>query len=1554
MKYIKVLLIVLLICMGFHSDLLAWDELRDMETITIYGRKINQLVNTPVDSINVYAFSAHNVSWHKITWQIDERDSDGGYYGTKNYIFDENEEILIMAKDAGDRAEQYFWIENEDSKNNIRYEIEISDPLDSSEKKYFYIYKSSTFERDSSLPQYIVYFPHSKGDDKIEGLTYSIEHIDGIPRHLKIPVAAGGMDKDILDRQKARVNGHNSIIGDIKITEDDLDDPKVSYLLGPIRLTRKVKFTYKVKYLGVTIYSTDMSFSKQYYPHFVHHVKAAKKLDKDWGISLIRQSFDFNLNAIGMEFYNHKNHLQIDGVKDDIDRHVHLAPDYNWYLVTGEPGSIVNIFQVEDLGSTQELYYWDNEGGGTYDGTKETGYDKKSYSDVGVLMKGSDVEGYLGLPMHLYFMAANQDSTIGPELLKNFLSPLSFQPQTQDYVLPVVATTLPDTSEKQGVAVAIPVMVEDVSNYKILSADIKISYDNLIVNAIDASTAGTITASWGEPSTNVGSNYIDVHLEGATQLEGAGKLLYLEFKVIGVEGTQSLLHFEQMVFNDGGVLADTYDGSITALAPPELRITLPDTSQEKGLPITIPVRVSDAAGLDVTLVQIGLTYNTSVLDVTGASTANTIASSWGEPSLTKNTNGLELSMSGTSGLMDAGVLVYLNFNVTGESGQTTSLSFENVVLNEGIPVAIPRNGFFTTLAPPEVVVSLPDTSQEKGLPISIPVRVSEATGLDITSLQLNLTYNTSVLDATGASTANTITGSWEEPSLTKNTNGLQLSMAGTSALVGAGEVVYLNFDVIGEPGQTTTLSFENVIFNEGRPVAVLQNGLFSTLAPPEIMVSISDTAAEQRFAIDVPIHVQDVSGLNINFVSLGLTYNSSVLNAVGASVEGTIAAEWDEPISSGEPGVLNIEFSGSNPLSGSGNLVFISFDVIGNANDTTSINFSNIKFNNGNPAGIHDGGLFTVLPARIDVTLPDTAGVSGTSISIPVIIEDVTGLDVLSIISMISYEPQVLDAVAVRTEGTIAEEWGEPTFRDFPNRAHIKMSGSEPLQGAGILFFIDFDIIGPDSSSSPLRFMNFLFNSGLPIAEKQNGLFTVNGIIYKVVVNIPDTSAYEQRSLKLPILVDDLTGMDVNSVDIKLLLNPKVAEATAVTSEGTLTALWENFSFKAKENSVSISMSGTTPLRGEGTLFFVDFDINGKAGTSTEIHFEKTLFNDGHPITLPDDGLLTVLELPRVTVSLPDTSGMSNSSISLPINVDDLSGLEVMSFNTEILIDPQVLDVVGVTATGTLTSQWDEPEIQSFADKFIITMQGETPLEGSGPLLYVDFDVIGSDSSTSPLKFENFIFNDGVPDAVLNDGLFTINGVVPVELISFEGEVQHNKVKLSWTTLSESNNYGFEVQRSSSDINNIQQWEKIEFVPGNGTTTIPHIYVFYDKEISRQTYYYRLKQIDYDGKFSYSSILTITINKPLSFRLEQNFPNPFNANTLIRYQVPEHGYVELRVYNLLGNEVNVLVNEKQAAGFYTVEWNGQNFQGKTLSSGVYIYQLKAKQTIITKKMILLE
>jgi len=195
------------------------------------------------------------------------------------------------------------------------------------------------------------------------------------------------------------------------------------------------------------------------------------------------------------------------------------------------------------------------------------------------------------------------------------------------------------------------------------------------------------------------------------------------------------------------------------------------------------------------------------------------------------------------------------------------------------------------------------------------------------------------------------------------------------------------------------------------------------------------------------------------------------------------------------------------------------------------------------------------------------------------------------------------------------------------------------------------------------------------------------------------------------------------------------------------------------------------------------------------------------------------------------------------------------------------------------------------------------------------------------------------------DNIEFIHTPVPVELASFTAVAVKNGVKLEWTTATETNNKGFEIQRSLDS----KVYSTIGFVNGKGSTTARQQYNYVDAQTTSGKYFYRLRQVDFDGTSKYSQVIAAGEMAPTAFELSQNFPNPFNPVTSIKYAIANAQQVTLKVFNILGTEVAVLVNEKKEAGTYNV-----NFSSVNLASGTYIYRLQAGNYSKTMKMLLVK
>jgi hypothetical protein len=376
----------------------------------------------------------------------------------------------------------------------------------------------------------------------------------------------------------------------------------------------------------------------------------------------------------------------------------------------------------------------------------------------------------------------------------------------------------------------------------------------------------------------------------------------------------------------------------------------------------------------------------------------------------------------------------------------------------------------------------------------------------------------------------------------------------------------------------------------------------------------------------------------------------------------------------------------------------------------------------------------------------------------------------------------------------------------------------------------------------------------------------------------------------------------------------------------------------------------------------LDVDINGKVhiagrgGTGLFSGPLRYFNNTSGSFQEISTGVSDNVNYPRIRVDINENVHIAYRTSSRIYYINNVSG----SFSVPVVITP-----VGQLPAGIQSLEIDEQ------NRLYTSYQSSQSASGKGfYLLFADNGVFNDTILIADLPPEYVTRNssqvvtkgngdiamfyaegDVRNDTVICD-IFMKRGniyeIVPVELTSFSADISGNNVLLNWTTATEINNQGFEIQRSEISSQK-SDWEGIGFVPGFGTTTEPKSYSFCDENLSKGMYSYRLKQIDFNGSFEYSKVVEVIIKTPTEFSLLQNYPNPFNPTTTISWQSPVNSWQTLKIFDVLGNEVAILVNEEKSAGEYELEFNASD-----LSSGLYFYRLEAGNFIETKKMVLLK
>jgi hypothetical protein len=213
--------------------------------------------------------------------------------------------------------------------------------------------------------------------------------------------------------------------------------------------------------------------------------------------------------------------------------------------------------------------------------------------------------------------------------------------------------------------------------------------------------------------------------------------------------------------------------------------------------------------------------------------------------------------------------------------------------------------------------------------------------------------------------------------------------------------------------------------------------------------------------------------------------------------------------------------------------------------------------------------------------------------------------------------------------------------------------------------------------------------------------------------------------------------------------------------------------------------------------------------------------------------------------------------------------------------------------------------------------------------------------------------------------------MLPLTLSSIQAEVTEDQVRVQWTTQAEWENQGFRLYRALNTGVDSLSYRPIhpDLIPGAGTTSVPHTYAFVDTGIIHEaSYAYTLTAITTEGREIPYHTLFVTppssvlvsepsaspSSLPTTYTLRQNWPNPFNTSTTIGYALPERVEVTLVVYDILGREIRRWAYGDREAGYYSEQWDGIDGEGNVVSSGIYLYRLRAGAFMETKRMILMK
>lgn len=490
----------------------------------------------------------------------------------------------------------------------------------------------------------------------------------------------------------------------------------------------------------------------------------------------------------------------------------------------------------------------------------------------------------------------------------------------------------------------------------------------------------------------------------------------------------------------------------------------------------------------------------------------------------------------------------------------------------------------------------------------------------------------------------------------------------------------------------------------------------------------------------------------------------------------------------------------------------------------------------------------SLLADPIIVSLPDTISLPATTMKIPIKVSDVTDNEIYSFGAAIVFNSHILDFITLSTENTLASNWTEVAINDSSGRIKLSLAGISALAGHGTLLYLTFDVIGNLGDMTVLDFTFFEFNDGTPETLIKDGRLTVTD--KPVIVFIPDTVVTSGSIIHIPIMMSNITGLDIFSVGMIFSYNSSVFRIVDVKTENTLSETWGEVLFNNFSDTVFISLAGGKALNSSGVLIYLSFEIVGNNYDSTTIHFQHFELNDGYPIAETIDGKINFYSM-KIHLSLPETTAFEDSSIRIPIEISDVIGLGIYSIEMTVIFNQNVIDASGIDMRGTITENWDKPIFADDAGKIIIGLEGREPLQKKGVLIFIDFEVIGQVNDFTKIIFDRVYVDVEQLTVITHNGIVNVVGSAKVSPLA--------------------------------------------------------------KSLSDQ------------------------------FILFPNFPNPFNPQTTIRFQIPYHSHVELKIYNVRGEDIRTLIEGFQIPGDNFVLWDGRDDQGEMVSAGVYFVRFKVER-----------
>jgi HYDIN/CFA65/VesB-like, Ig-like domain/Secretion system C-terminal sorting domain len=839
---------------------------------------------------------------------------------------------------------------------------------------------------------------------------------------------------------------------------------------------------------------------------------------------------------------------------------------------------------------------------------------------------------------------------------------------------------------------------------------------------------------------------------------------------------------------------------------------------------------------------------------------------------------------------------------------------------------------------------------------------SSLTGLNVSSYQIDFTFNTSLFTFDSASSIGTLTSGWGSPTVNLISPGrIRVAGAGgTDILAGTGKLVVLRFAAnVFTSNSSGSFSFASVLLNEGVPPdsATTRNGTVTVQAPPAINVSPNTLVMTKG----------DFQQFN---VSGGKSpYKWSSINPSIAPIDSATGRLTAQQI--GFTKVICKDSSG-----------YV---------DTTG----------------------TVEVRGMMLSLRDTSRYQGEFLDLPIYTTNLSGLGIVSGQLTISYNQNYWTPLQIITAGTLLQSATLDTFSTSSNQINVSFASSGTLSGSGVLLYLRMKASSVNYGGVSFSFNNILFNESL-LSNSHSGTITVQQLtaltvnpsgnqslvagdsllfsvssgghppyvwsvkdptlasisssgwlkaikggidtvfvtdsigatghsgtisLYDFHLSVPDTSVIVKDTFDMPLFVSsNQPGFISAQMKITYSTNSYV-HLVDVVSNGTLTSSWGHPTLSFSTGAVQIAAAGVQSVTSGGTLFILRFAVPDSTPrpSTINISLSNVLFNEGPPLPLINNGYFTVTNLAVFGIH-PDSA-----TIQVPlIGRMDSASFEVFNSGT-------------VNLTSSIS--------RIGSSEFSLSTSSINVAPGDSAQVKVYYLPTNGGTDTATIRFNtNDVYHSVVNITVIGKVVAFPELSLAPQTINFDtvnvGAFRDTIILIENTgsdtlriTGISTNNPVFSARPAAMNVApGFSKADTIRFTPSTTGMASGRILIVNNATTLPDTVY-----VSGVGKTSLG--VETNENSPRTFSLNQNFPNPFNPTTTIAFEVPVQGFVTITVFDVSGREVSKIVNGEFQAGTYRVQFNGS-----ALASGVYLYRMVVKSApsdgnqsySATKKLLLLK